>query len=49
MEEVKSKLQELSDFKDKLSIFMNLDFIQMTTQAQSLDEFLRRKINDSQV
>ena len=37
-------IKELKEFKEKMSIFMNMDFIKMTTQAESLDEFLRLKI-----
>ena len=36
------------EFKDKVSIFMNFDVIEMTTSAQSLDEFVRKKMSESQ-
>ena len=42
------KLAALMEFKDKVSIFMNFDVIEMTTQAQSLDEFIRKKMSESQ-
>ena len=42
------KLAALMEFKDKVSIFMNFDVIEMTTSAQSLDEFVRKKMSESQ-
>ena len=44
MEELKQTVAELVEFKNKISIFMNMDYIALTTQAQSLDEFLRKKV-----
>ena len=37
-------VKELKEFKEKMSIFMNMEFIKMTTQAESLDDFIRQKI-----
>ena len=41
---MEDQIKELKEFKEKMSIFMNMDFIKMTNQAESLDEFLRMKI-----
>ena len=44
----KAQLAELVDFQTKLKIFMNMDYIAMTTSAESLDEFLRKKMGETQ-
>lgn len=48
MEEIKAQLKGLGEFKDKLSVFMNMDYIRLTTQAESLDEFMRKRMEANQ-
>lgn len=43
-----TQLKEIQDWRNKMTVFMNMDYIQMTTEAQSLDEYFRRKMGEFQ-
>ena len=48
MADMTQQLSELKEFKDKASIFLNMDYIKMTTDATTMDDFLRTKMSSFQ-
>ena len=48
MADMTQQLSELKEFKDKASIFLNMDYIKMTTDATTMDDFMRTKMSSFQ-
>ena len=45
---VETQVKELQEWRNKMTVFMNMDYILMTTEAHSLDEYFRRKMSEFQ-
>ena len=46
-DELKKDIRELKQFRDNTTVFLNLDYINMTSSAISLNEYVLKKTNEA--